>query len=94
MVAAVRVLWYARAVLSGSPHELSPVAKAYRAAAPWFSAVWRFIGPVGLGVIGGYAVDSHFGFKPWGMLTGSLLGIGLGFAAFLITTTKLLEKKK
>lgn len=94
MVAQARTLWYARAVLSGSPHELSPVAKAYRAAAPWLNAVWRFIGPVGLGVFGGYEVDVRFSTKPWGMLGGSLLGLVFGFTAFLMTTSKLLEKKK
>jgi F0F1-type ATP synthase assembly protein I len=50
--------------------------------------------PVGLGVGAGYEVDAHFGVKPWGTLGGSMVGIVLGFTAFLITTSKLLEKKK
>ncbi len=94
-IAVAKLLWYARAVLSGPDgEELSEAAKAYRATAPWANAVWRLLAPAGLGVAAGYAVDSHFNTKPWALLVGGVTGVALGFALFLMTTTKLLEKKK
>ena len=81
--------------MNGSDDDgLSPVAKAYRAAAPWLSAVWQFVGSMLVGVGGGYAVDrwawSH---GPIGLLVGVLGGVALGFFAFFRAVNRLMSKE-
>ncbi len=83
-----------RALVSGSDDGLSPVAKAYRSAAPWLNAVWQFVGLSLLGVGVGYGIDSQWAHKPVGLLVGGLSGTVLGFLAFIRVTNRLLEKKK
>jgi ATP synthase protein I len=41
-----------------------------------------FVG-VGLGVLGGYWVDKKFGWSPWGVLCGALLGFAAGLYLLL-----------
>ena len=68
----------------GDPDEgLSPLAKGYRAAAPWLSAVWRLFGGVALGVVAGVFIDKKFASSPVATLIGSLLGMGVGFYGFI-----------
>ena len=38
---------------------------------------------VGLGVAGGLWADHRWGGKPWGMLLGLFLGVGLGLTVFI-----------
>jgi len=71
------------------------VARAYRAAAPWLSATWQFVGSALVGVGAGWAVDRWLGSsKQYGVVVGGLLGSVLGFVAFIRTALKLLEKKQ
>lgn len=76
---------------------LSPLAKSYRAAAPWLNAVWQFTGSALFGVGVGYGVDQHWGTTPWGLIVGGVVGSGAGFYAFIRSTNRLLDaqsKKK
>lgn len=72
---------------------LSPLARSYRAAAPWLSAVWQFTGSALFGVAVGYGVDRWWGTKPWGLIIGGLVGSAAGFYAFITNATKLLNEQ-
>lgn len=72
---------------------LSAVSRAYRAAAPWMSLAWQFVGSAMVGVGVGYAVDAWRGTKPWGLLVGGLLGSVMGLYVFIRNSLRLLEKK-
>jgi ATP synthase protein I len=67
----------------GGDDELSSAAKQMRAAEPYISAVWQLVGGAVVGVLGGYLLDRWLGTKPWLMLALSLVGISVGFYAFL-----------
>ncbi len=82
-----------RRVLTDPDDGLSPLAKSYRAAAPWLAAVWQFTGSALVGVLAGYGVDRWLGVDPWGLVVGGVLGSGVGFYAFIRTTTKLMESQ-
>lgn len=73
---------------------LSSLAKAYRAAGPWLGAVWQFTGSALFGVAVGYGIDRYFGVSPWGLVIGGMVGNGVGFYAFIITTTKLTKSSQ
>lgn len=66
-----------------SDEELSNAAKQLRAAEPYISAVWKLVGGAAVGVIGGYFLDARLGTRPWLMVALSVVGIGVGFYAFL-----------
>ena len=76
--------------------ELSPMARQMRAAQPWISAVWKFVGGCVVGVVGGLLVDRYLGWKPWGLISLSVLGISVGFYAFIRESLRLgkTESKK
>lgn len=81
--------------LSEPADQASAVARAYRAAAPWLSATWQFVGSALVGVLVGYAVDRWLeSAKQYGVVVGGLLGSTLGFVAFIRQALKLLEKKQ
>jgi ATP synthase protein I len=68
----------------GDPDDgLSPLAKGYRAAAPWLSVVWRLFSGVALGVVAGVFIDRWLDSSPVATLIGSLLGMGAGFYGFI-----------
>lgn len=66
-----------------SDEELSTAAKQLRAAEPYISAVWKLVGGAAVGVIGGYFLDGRLGTRPWMMVALSVVGISVGFYAFL-----------
>lgn len=72
---------------------LSPLAKSYRAAAPWLDAVWRFTGSALFGVAAGYGLDRWLGIGPWGLIIGGLGGSAIGFYAFIKAATKLMDEQ-
>jgi ATP synthase protein I len=77
----------------GDPDDgLSPLAKGYRAAAPWLSAVWRLFGGVAFGVVAGVFIDRWLGSSPVATLVGSLLGMAAGFYGFIQGITALSKK--
>ena len=73
---------------------LSPLAKGYRAAGPWLSAVWRLFGGVGVGVAVGVFIDRKLESSPVATLLGSLLGMGVGFYGFIKGVMDLAKKQK
>ena len=52
---------------------------------PWsyMSLGFELITPILLGVFGGLWLDGRWGTRPWLMVSGSLLGLIVGFYAFL-----------
>lgn len=72
---------------------LADSARAIRQAAPYMDAVWRLVGGAGIGVAGGYFLDRWLKTSPWLLLVGSVVGLGLGFAGFIIEITRLGKKK-
>jgi F0F1-type ATP synthase assembly protein I len=56
--------------------------------------VWQFTGSAGVGAFAGYLVDRFFGVSPWGLLSGSLGGSGVGFWAFITATNTLSKAAK
>jgi len=63
--------------------ELSPEARAQRAAAPYISAVWRVVGGVLVGAGAGWFADAKLHSSPWGLIIGLFLGMGVGFYAMI-----------
>ena len=63
--------------------ELSPEARAQRAAAPWLSAMWRLIGGMLVGGGAGWFVDGKLHSSPWGLIVGLFIGMGAGFYALI-----------
>jgi ATP synthase protein I len=59
--------------------ELSPEARAQRAAAPYINAVWRVVGGVLVGGGTGWLVDGKLHSSPWGLIVGLFVGMGAGF---------------
>lgn len=70
---------------------LSPMAKAYREAAPWLSAVWQLTGATMVGAGAGYWADRYFEVAPWGLMVGGLVGVATGFYAFIHSVMGLLN---
>ena len=85
--------WYDARGLGDPDDGLSPLAKGYRAAAPWLSAVGRLFGGVGFGVVAGVLIDRQLGSSPVATLIGSLLGMGIGFFSFIKGVMDLSKKK-
>jgi len=79
----------------GEPEKdgLSPVAKQMRASEPYISAVWQLVNGAVFGVVGGYLLDRWLGTEPWLLLGLSVVGIAVGFYAFLKTMMRLGKKK-
>ena len=88
-----QTVWYAARALKDPDDGLSPLAKSYRAAAPWLSAVWQFTGSALFGVAAGYGVDKGLGSGPWGLIIGGLGGSAVGFYTFIHTTNKLTKEQ-
>ena len=68
---------------------LSQTAREMRQAQPYLAAVWKLVGGAVVGVIGGYFLDKWMGWKPWGMVGFSVVGIGAGFYGFIHDMLKL-----
>lgn len=81
--------------LSEPADQVSAVARAYRAAAPWLNATSQFVGAALVGVAVGWGVDRWVGSKAgYGLVVGGLVGSTLGFVAFIKSALKLLERKQ
>lgn len=72
---------------------LADSARAIQQAAPYMDAVWRLVGGAGIGVAGGYFLDRWLKTSPWLLLVGSVVGLSVGMAGFLITVLRLGKKK-
>lgn len=73
---------------------LSNEARGYRAAAPYLAAAWRLVGGCVVGAAGGWAADRWLGSTPWGLVVGTLTGIGAGFAGLMAGLAEAERKKK
>ena len=71
---------------------LSGTAKATQQAVRYLDAVWKLIGGTVMGVVGGYFLDRWLGTKPWLLMVGALVGIGLGFYGLILDLTRLGKK--
>ena len=58
------------------------VASSYRKAGPYIDASWQLAGSVGLGTFVGWWLDKKLSTGPWLLVSGALLGVGLGFYLF------------
>lgn len=72
---------------------LSPLAKSSRAAEPWLNAVWQFTGSVVVMVAAGFGVDKWLSTGPWGLIVGGMIGVGVGFYAFIRTSNRLAKEE-
>ena len=77
---------------SGEGKDRDPGA-GMRQAAPYVSAVWQLIGASVLGVVAGRYSDKHWHTAPWGVLVLSVMGIGVGFYAFILKVQQLGKRK-
>jgi ATP synthase protein I len=58
------------------------VGSAYRKAGPYLDASWQLTGSVAVWVLVGFFLDKYMGTKPWLLVAGSVVGLGLGFYLF------------
>jgi F0F1-type ATP synthase assembly protein I len=65
------------------------IASSYRKAGPYIDASWQLAGAVGLGTLAGWWLDKELATGPWLLVTGALLGIGIGFYMFFKILTNL-----
>ena len=59
--------------------ELSPEARAQRAALPYLNAIWRVVGGVLVGGGAGWFLDGKLHSSPWGLIIGLFVGMAAGF---------------
>jgi len=60
-------------------------AESYRRAAPYLGASWQLAGSVALWTVVGWFADSKLKTTPWLLVSGAVLGTGLGFYLFFKT---------
>ena len=58
------------------------VGNAYRKAGPYLDASWQLTGSVAVWVLVGFFLDKYLGTKPWLLVAGAVVGLGLGFYLF------------
>jgi ATP synthase protein I len=58
------------------------VGESYRKAAPYLDASWQLVGSVVLWSAIGWFLDKKLHTAPWLLVSGSVIGIGLGFYLF------------
>ncbi len=59
--------------------ESKPLVRGARSAAIAFN----FVGTIGGGAVAGWLLDDWFGSAPWGVMTGTLLGVVGGFVTLI-----------
>jgi ATP synthase protein I len=72
--------------------ELSPEARAQRAAAPYINAIWRVVGGVAVGGGAGWFIDRKAHSSPWGLIIGLFLGLGVGFYGMILALTEMKKR--
>ena len=66
---------------------------SYRKAGPYLDASWSLIGSVGLWTLVGWWLDGKLATRPWLLVTGAVLGVGLGFYLFFKQLMSIGNKK-
>jgi len=64
------------------PASAGDAASSYRKAGPYLDASWQLSGAIVLWTLLGWFLDKKLGTSPWLLVSGSVLGIGLGFYLF------------
>ena len=70
------------------------LAESLRELAPLLGLGIQFALLVLIGVGAGWWIDQRFGFAPWGILIGSVLGIAIAFYHFIRTVLKYTDHRK
>ena len=70
------------------PPKKSSWPEAMRSLAPYLNIGWMFVAATGLGTLGGYMADAHFGTEPWLFLVGAFAGIAVGFYNFFLVVLR------
>jgi len=70
------------------------IASSYRKAGPYIDASWQLAGAVGLGTLAGWWLDKKLSTGPWLLVSGALLGIGIGFYLFFKILMNLSKRPK
>ena len=70
------------------------IASSYRKAGPYIDASWQLAGAVGLGTLAGWWLDKKLSTGPWLLVSGALLGIGIGFYMFFRILMNLSKRPK
>jgi F0F1-type ATP synthase assembly protein I len=68
-------------------------AESYRRAAPYLDASWQLVGSVGLWTAGGWFADHKLHTAPWLLVSGAVVGMGLGFYLFFKSVLAIGRKK-
>ncbi len=69
------------------------VASSYRKAAPYIDASWQLTGSVVLWTVLGWWLDKKLHTAPWLLVTGAVLGVGVGFWLFFKALAQIGKKK-
>lgn len=62
--------------------------EVFRSVSPYIDIGMTFVVAIGAGAWGGSWLDARFATTPWWLLTGSLVGIGVGFYHFLVVVLR------
>ena len=76
-----------------SEHGEEHAAESYRRAAPYLDASWQLAGSVALWTVVGWFADSKLKTTPWLLVSGSVVGMALGFYLFFKTILAMGKKK-
>jgi len=68
-------------------------AESYRRAAPYLDASWQLAGSVALWTVVGWFADSKLKTTPWLLVSGAVVGMGLGFYLFFKAVLAIGRKK-
>jgi len=68
-------------------------AESYRRAAPYLDASWQLVGSVALWTALGWFADRELHTVPWLLVSGAVLGTGLGFYLFFKSVLAMGRKK-
>jgi F0F1-type ATP synthase assembly protein I len=69
------------------------VAESYRRAGPYLDASWQLAGSVALWTLIGWFADGKLHTTPWLLVSGAVLGTGLGFYLFFKSVLAIGKKK-
>lgn len=67
--------------------------ESYRRAAPYLDASWQLVGSVGLWTAVGWFADHKLHTEPWLLVSGAVIGMGLGFYLFFKSVLAIGRKK-
>lgn len=63
-------------------------SEVIRAVAPYMNIGWAFVVAIGLGILLGRWIDSHWHTEPWFFIIGAFLGIAVGFYQFFLVVLR------